>query len=181
LFRFRRQFAFAAVATVLALLHRLGLGALRVQGAGGAGARLLAAGRAAAAHLAAGGQDVAAALAGFGWPQLLAQPSGAPATSPEVAEAMLAPVLAALANEGARLVGQGVVQRPSDIDAALILGSGFPREVGGPMHWADQCGLLILRHELHAWAAEAPDLWGTAPLIDDLISVGRGFDALNRE
>ncbi|MDP3960057.1 MAG: enoyl-CoA hydratase-related protein [Pseudorhodobacter sp.] len=169
-----------AVATVLALLHRLGLGALRVQGAGGVGARLLAAGRAAAAHLAAVGQDVAAALAGFGWPQLLPAATAAAALSPEAAQAIMTPVLAALANEGARLVGQGVVQRPSDIDAALIVGHGFPRDVGGPMHWADQRGLLILRHDLHAWAIESPEIWGAAPLIDDLIRVGRGFDALNR-
>lgn len=169
-----------AVATMLALLHRLGLGALRVQGPGGVGARLLAAGRAAAAHLAAGGQDVAAALAGFGWPQLVPEPTGAAALSPEAAQAIVTPVLAALANEGARLVGQGVVQRPSDIDAALILGHGFPRSVGGPMHWADQRGLLILRHDLHRWAVEAPEIWGVAPLIDDLISIGRGFDVLNR-
>ena len=170
-----------AVATVLALLHRLGLSALRVQGAGGVGARLLAAGRAAAAHLAAGGQDVAAALAGFGWPQLLPEPTGAAAVSPGAALANLTPVLAALANAGARLVGQGVVQRPSDIDAALIVGHGFPRDVGGPMHWADQRGLLILRHDLHALAATAPEIWGVAPLIDDLISIGRGFDALNAD
>lgn len=174
-----------AVATVLALLHRLGLRALRVQAPGGVGARLLAAGRNAAGHLVGAGlgrDAVAAALAGFGLPGLVgpAAPS-APVAVPVPADpqAIVTRVLAALANEGARLVGQGVVQRPSDIDAALIMGQGFPRSVGGPMHWADQRGLLILRHDLHRWAVEAPEIWGVAPLIDDLISVGRGFDVLN--
>jgi len=40
---------------------------------------------------------------------------------------------------------------------------------------------LILRHDLHALAATAPEIWGVAPLIDDLISIGRGFDALNAD
>ena len=101
------------------------------------------------------------------------------ARSDRNARAIRSRVLAAMANEGARLVGQGIAQRPSDIDVALVLGHGFPRWEGGPMHWADTRGLLVLRQDLRHWAAEMPDLWSVAPLIDELISVGLTFGDMN--
>ncbi|MDP4033504.1 MAG: enoyl-CoA hydratase-related protein [Pseudorhodobacter sp.] len=172
-----------AVATVLALLRRLRRRAVRVQAPGGIGGQVMAAGRATVAHLVAAGlapEALAAALAGFGLPGLA--PDVAVGEKPPVgAQAIVDRVLAAMANAGARLVGQGAVLRPSDIDMAVILGHGFPRWQGGPMFWADRCGLLVLRRDLRAWADEAPEIWGVAPLIDDLISLGRGFDVLNED
>ena len=44
--------------------------------------------------------------------------------------------LAAIVNEAARLVGEGVAGRASDVDVVLVHGYGFPRWVGGPVHWA---------------------------------------------
>jgi len=44
--------------------------------------------------------------------------------------------LAAMANEAARLLGEGVAARASDIDVALVHGYGFPRWRGGPVFWA---------------------------------------------
>ena len=78
-----------------------------------------------------------------------------------------------MANEGSRLLGRGMALRPSDIDFALVAGYGFPRWEGGPMHWADQRGLMVLRKDLRAWASEGPELWTPAPLFDSLISDGR--------
>lgn len=49
--------------------------------------------------------------------------------------------LGALVNEGALIVEEGLVARPSDIDVIWIHGYGFPRHRGGPMHWADAAGL----------------------------------------
>lgn len=171
-----------AVVTVLALLRKIGRVAVRTTDPGGIGAPVMAAGRAAAAHLAGAGYgaaEVAAALAGFGLAGPVAAGLQPQRDTGENAGAIIARVLAAMANEGARLVGQGVALRPSDVDLALILGQGFPRWEGGPMHWADQQGLLLLRHDLWAWAGEAPELWSVAPLIDELISTGRHFGDLN--
>ncbi|EEW25908.1 3-hydroxyacyl-CoA dehydrogenase family protein, partial [Rhodobacter ferrooxidans] len=95
------------------------------------------------------------------------------------AEAIRRRVLSAMANEGARLVGSGAALRPSDIDAALFLAMGFPRWQGGPMHWADTEGLMVLRRDLRLWAEEAPELWGVAPLIDQLIGMGLHFSDMN--
>ena len=44
--------------------------------------------------------------------------------------------LGAIVNEAARLVGEGVASRASDVDVVLVHGYGFPRWVGGPVHWA---------------------------------------------
>jgi 3-hydroxyacyl-CoA dehydrogenase len=45
-----------------------------------------------------------------------------------------------LATEGARLLEEGIAQRPSDIDVVWMHGFGFPRHHGGPMFWADSRG-----------------------------------------
>lgn len=85
--------------------------------------------------------------------------------------------LAAMANEGARLVAEGVALRPSDVDVVMVNGYGFPRHVGGPMQWADATGLLLLRDDLRRWAEEDA-FWTPAPLWDALIREGGSFSDL---
>jgi 3-hydroxyacyl-CoA dehydrogenase len=46
--------------------------------------------------------------------------------------------LAAMVNEAALLLAEGVAQRASDIDVVLVQGYGFPRWQGGPVFWARQ-------------------------------------------
>ena len=87
--------------------------------------------------------------------------------------------LSALANEAAKVLGEGLAQRPSDIDAILVAGYGFPRWQGGPMAWAADRGLLVLRADLRRFAPQAPAFWAVAPLIDDLIRDGRHLDDLD--
>ncbi|MCB2111193.1 MAG: enoyl-CoA hydratase/isomerase family protein [Defluviimonas sp.] len=88
--------------------------------------------------------------------------------------------LAAMANEGARIVAEGTAERPSDVDVVMMLGFGFPRWRGGPMQAADTEGLLGLRDDLRVYAREEPGFWAPAPLWDDLIKNGRRFDDLNQ-
>lgn len=87
-------------------------------------------------------------------------------------------LLAAMANEGAGLLGRGVAFRPSDIDVAMIHGHGFPRMRGGPMLSADLAGLLIVRNRLRDYAMDDV-FWTPAPLFDELIKNGQGFASLN--
>jgi 3-hydroxyacyl-CoA dehydrogenase len=47
----------------------------------------------------------------------------------------------ALADEGARIVEDGIAQRSSDIDVVYLNGYGFPAWRGGPMFYAQQTGL----------------------------------------
>ena len=53
-------------------------------------------------------------------------------------------LLAALTNEGALMLEQGVAHRASDIDVAAIKGLGWPIYRGGPMFGADQQGLSYI-------------------------------------
>jgi 3-hydroxyacyl-CoA dehydrogenase len=87
--------------------------------------------------------------------------------------------MGALANAGLRLIGADKALRPSDIDLAMITGLGFPRWGGGPMLWAQERGLLVLRDDLHRWAGDDPTLWTPAPLLDDLIRQGISLADLN--
>ena len=54
---------------------------------------------------------------------------------------IIARIMTALANEGARVLEEGYATRASDIDAVYCYGFGYPRHVGGPMFYADAVGL----------------------------------------
>jgi 3-hydroxyacyl-CoA dehydrogenase len=88
--------------------------------------------------------------------------------------------LSAAANEGARVLGEGLIARPGDVDAAMVAGYDFPRWEAGPMAWAAARGLLVLRADLRRFAGDAPVFWQVAPLIDDLIRDGRSLGDLDR-
>ena len=49
-------------------------------------------------------------------------------------------VLAALADEVGHVLAEGVVQSPKDVDAALILGAGFPFFMGGLTPYLTESG-----------------------------------------
>jgi 3-hydroxyacyl-CoA dehydrogenase len=102
-----------------------------------------------------------------------------PAAPPEAA-GILRACLAALANQGARLLAEGVARRPSDIDAVAVLAGIFPRWQGGPMFQADALGLLVLRADLRKRAEAAPQIYAPCALLDELIAEGRDFAAMNR-
>ncbi|SHI79692.1 3-hydroxyacyl-CoA dehydrogenase [Shimia gijangensis] len=87
--------------------------------------------------------------------------------------------LAALVNEGARLLREGVAVSPSDIDMVMIQGCGFPRWRGGPMMAADQAGLLDLQNDLRDYAQQDAWFWTPEPVLEDLIKNGRRFSDLN--
>ena len=88
--------------------------------------------------------------------------------------------LAAMANEGARLLDEGVARCPSDIDVVMLAGHAFPRWRGGPMMAADQAGLLEIRNDLRDFAREEDAFWRPALIWDELIKNGLSFADLNR-
>ncbi len=77
------------------------------------------------------------------------------------------------------MVAEGAVLRPSDVDAVMVAGYGFPRWRGGPMQAADQAGLLALRNDLRSYAAADGAFWEPSALWDDLIKNGRAFSDLD--
>jgi 3-hydroxyacyl-CoA dehydrogenase len=63
--------------------------------------------------------------------------------------------LLAMVNEAARLLGEGVAQRASDVDMVLVNGYGFPKWEGGPVFWARERGLQALEQDLDELAARS--------------------------
>ena len=61
--------------------------------------------------------------------------------------------LLALVNEAALLLAEGVAERATDVDVALVNGYGFPRWEGGPVFWARERGAAALRADLDELAA----------------------------
>ncbi|KQR41476.1 3-hydroxyacyl-CoA dehydrogenase NAD-binding domain-containing protein [Acidovorax sp. Leaf160] len=88
--------------------------------------------------------------------------------------------LAAMVNEGAKVVAEGIALRPLDVDVTFLSGYGFPRFRGGPMKYADMVGLDTILADIRAFAQEDPLFWQPAPLLEQLVAEGRNFDSLNR-
>ncbi len=89
--------------------------------------------------------------------------------------------MAAMVNEAAKVIGEGIAKRPLDVDMVLLFGYGFPRYWGGPMKWADLQGLPELLAEIESYAEEDPWFWEPAPLLKELVAKGRNFDDLNKD
>lgn len=95
-------------------------------------------------------------------------------------EEILRRYMAAMVNEAARVVGEGIARRPLDVDMTLLFGYGFPRWRGGPLKWADMVGLKNLLADIKSYAAEDDYFWQPAPLLQQLVADGRSFDDLNK-
>ncbi|WP_233802313.1 3-hydroxyacyl-CoA dehydrogenase NAD-binding domain-containing protein [Paraburkholderia sp. HP33-1] len=87
--------------------------------------------------------------------------------------------MAALINEGANVVHEGIALRPLDVDVTLLYGYGFPRYRGGPMKYADSVGLPTILADIREFAKEDPLFWRPSPLIIDLVERGADFASLN--
>ncbi|WP_312305292.1 3-hydroxyacyl-CoA dehydrogenase NAD-binding domain-containing protein [Diaphorobacter nitroreducens] len=88
--------------------------------------------------------------------------------------------MAAMVNEGAKVVQEGIALRPLDVDVTFLSGYGFPRWRGGPMKWADMTGLDKVLADIRAFEKEDPLFWKPAPLLEQLVAEGRNFDSLNK-
>ncbi len=93
---------------------------------------------------------------------------------------IVARYMAAMVNEAARIVEEGIARRPLDVDVTALNGYGFPRLRGGPMHWADAYGLDRLAGEIRTYAEEDGWFWRPAPLLERLAREGGRFADLNR-
>ncbi|MBB5498518.1 3-hydroxyacyl-CoA dehydrogenase NAD-binding domain-containing protein [Paraburkholderia sp. MM5384-R2] len=87
--------------------------------------------------------------------------------------------LAAMINEGANVVHEGIALRPLDVDVTLLYGYGFPRYRGGPMKYADSVGLPTILADIRGFAKEDPLFWRPSPLLVELVERGADFASLN--
>ena len=90
-------------------------------------------------------------------------------------EEIIARIMTALANEGAKVLEEGFAIRASDIDVVYVNGFGFPRHRGGPMFYADTVGLPTVLARVNEYRRQFGDYWQPSPLLERLASEGRGF------
>jgi 3-hydroxyacyl-CoA dehydrogenase len=101
-------------------------------------------------------------------------------TSPPPDE-IVARILAAMINEGTRILDEGIAARASDIDVIWVYGYGFPAHRGGPMFYADRVGLAALCERLNAAASRfGDDGLKPAPLLSRLARDGKSFRDFKR-
>jgi 3-hydroxyacyl-CoA dehydrogenase len=83
----------------------------------------------------------------------------------------------ALANEGARILEEGIALRASDIDMVYLTGYGFPPYRGGPMFYADSVGLPKVLDAMRGFQKGYQGAqWKPAPLLVRLAEAGKRFN-----
>lgn len=100
----------------------------------------------------------------------------------KTAEEIVERCVLALVNEGAKILGEGMAYRASDIDVVYANGYGFPPYRGGPMHYADHLGLKNVYEKICDFAEKyGARWWEPAPLLKELAEAGKSFAEYDRE
>jgi 3-hydroxyacyl-CoA dehydrogenase/enoyl-CoA hydratase/3-hydroxybutyryl-CoA epimerase/enoyl-CoA isomerase len=90
----------------------------------------------------------------------------------EIVERMMLPMVI----EASRCLSDGIVNTPTELDMALILGLGFPPFRGGLLHYADRVGVAELVKVAERYEKVAP-LYQTTRQMQDLAGSKKGFYA----
>ena len=90
------------------------------------------------------------------------------------AQSIAARLLSAMILEAARILHEGKVRDPRDINLAMVFGLGFPESRGGLLYWADGLGADALLSMLASAAADVPRLAPPDWLVAAIAS-GRRF------
>jgi len=93
--------------------------------------------------------------------ELVGQPEPRPLRGDHLVERMVLRMV----DEAARCLVEGVASKPSDIDLAMIMGTGFPPFRGGLCRWADRCDVARLVHELERLAASVGKRFGPSDAL----------------
>ncbi len=107
--------------------------------------------------------EVRAIIADFAKRQGLAQRE---ISKDEIRERLLYPMV----DEGAKILGEGMAQRASDIDTVWLNGYGWPAWTGGPMYWAAHEGLGKIVAGLEKYGLPV------SPFLRAKAKAGGGFD-----
>ncbi|MHC4262730.1 MAG: 3-hydroxyacyl-CoA dehydrogenase NAD-binding domain-containing protein [Planctomycetota bacterium] len=113
----------------------------------------------------------------------LRRPKGAPIVSTLTKEDRLDRMVLPMVNEAARILAEGVVDNPAQLDLATVYGMGFAPFRGGVLSYADSRGLRAIVDRLHelsesnevAHRPGGPDRFRPCEHLIELAESGRGF------
>ncbi|HEV3083753.1 MAG TPA: 3-hydroxyacyl-CoA dehydrogenase NAD-binding domain-containing protein [Gemmataceae bacterium] len=88
----------------------------------------------------------------------------------EITDRLFLPMLV----EASRVLSEGIVREPGDVDMGLILGIGFPPTRGGILRWADSLGLPRVLDMLKKYESLGPRFRPTEQMRR-LAAEGKGF------
>jgi 3-hydroxyacyl-CoA dehydrogenase len=89
--------------------------------------------------------------------------------------------LYALINEGARILEEGYALRASDIDVIYVNGYRFPDYRGGPMWYADTCGIAQVYERICEFHRQPGANWSPAPLLKQFAQEGGAFADFDKD
>ncbi|MEP2530055.1 3-hydroxyacyl-CoA dehydrogenase NAD-binding domain-containing protein [Shimia sp.] len=88
--------------------------------------------------------------------------------------------MTAMICEAVRVLEDGIARRPVDIDVVFLMGYGFPRFRGGPLHYADTIGAAELVKRVETYAAEDAHFWQVPAMLRRMADTGGRFGDLNK-
>ncbi|MGX9351751.1 3-hydroxyacyl-CoA dehydrogenase NAD-binding domain-containing protein [Shimia sp. W99] len=88
--------------------------------------------------------------------------------------------MTAMISEAARVVEDGIALRPVDVDVVFLMGYGFPRFRGGPLHYADTIGAAELVRRIETYAQEDAYYWQVPEILRRMAEDGSTFADMNR-
>jgi 3-hydroxyacyl-CoA dehydrogenase/enoyl-CoA hydratase/3-hydroxybutyryl-CoA epimerase len=80
-----------------------------------------------------------------------------------------------MVNEAARCVEEGLVEKPGDVDFAMVMGTGFAPFRGGPLRLADSAGAQKITDELWRLAETIGPQYAPSELLLQLAKSGKRF------
>jgi len=80
-----------------------------------------------------------------------------------------------MVNESSRCLEEGVVGSALSLDLAMVMGTGFPPQRGGPLHHADALGLAAVVERLNRLRDQHGMRFTPSRLLVDLAKEGRTF------
>jgi 3-hydroxyacyl-CoA dehydrogenase/enoyl-CoA hydratase/3-hydroxybutyryl-CoA epimerase len=80
-----------------------------------------------------------------------------------------------MVNEAVRVLAEKIVAEPSQLDLAMVFGTGFPPFRGGLIRYADQLGLRVVMQKLEFLSTVAGENYIPAPLLVAKADKGENF------
>jgi 3-hydroxyacyl-CoA dehydrogenase/enoyl-CoA hydratase/3-hydroxybutyryl-CoA epimerase len=84
-------------------------------------------------------------------------------------------MVAAMVNEAAMILDEGIASCAADLDLAMIMGTGFPPFRGGLLRYSDDLGIAKIVETLHALEAKHGSRFSPSAALLRVLGGGHGF------